>query len=197
MRASGLHSQPARRWITTLALLIGALLVGCAPAAGAAPHAATATATPLATPALVASPGPATQLGERTRQAIGTLARKVEVAYDAATRTATVSITISGGVPLTDQQVAAAHELVKLLCYKASAALWSSGVALSQVTLLVLGPMQDAYANIITDWYGVTELTASSAQRIQWASLSPDAAWNRYDQRMLRVSFSVPDEIPD
>lgn len=187
----------ARRWIVALALPIGALLVGCAPSAGVASHAATATATPLATPALVAAPGPATQLGERTRQAIGTLARKVEVTYDAPARTATVTITISGVVPLTDQQVAAAHELVKLLCYKAGAALWSSGVALSQVTLLALGPMQDTYANIITDWYGVAVITASSAQRIPWASLKPDAAWNLYDQRMLRVSFGVPDEIPD
>lgn len=194
MRSPRTH---ARRWIGALALLMGALLVGCAPSAVAASHATTATATPLATPALVAAPGAAMQLGERTRQAIGTLARKVEVTYDAAGRTATVSITISGVVPLSDQQVAAAHELVKLLCYKAGAALWSSGVALSQVTLLTLGPMQDTYANIITDWYGVAVITASSAQRIQWASLSPDAAWNLYDQRMLRVSFGVPDEIPD
>ncbi len=193
MRSGGRQGSVA----LVAALLMGCLLVGCGVASGGASHTATPTATPLATPELIAAAGPATQLGAHARQAIGTLARTIDVQWDAATQTATITITIAGLVPLTDQQVVAAHALVKLLCYKANAALWSSGVALSQVKLLVLGPMQDTYANIITDWYGVATLRASSAQRIQWASVSPDTAWNLYDQQMLRVSFSVPDEIPD
>lgn len=192
MRLSGRQASAA----LAMALLVSWLLAGCATASGGASR-STGAATPLATPALVAAPGPASQLGERARQAIGTLARKVAVQWDAAARTATITITVAGRVPLTSQQVAAAHELVKLICYKAAAALWSSGVALGAVTLLVLGPMQDAYANIITDWYGVATLKASSAQRIQWASVSADTAWNLYDQQMLRATFDVPDDIPD
>jgi hypothetical protein len=194
-RAMRQRGRPACAALAT-ALLVGWLLAGCATATGGASRAMKA-ATPLATPALAAAPGPASQLGERARQAIGTLARKIAVQWDAGAQTATITITVAGRVPLTSQQVAAAHELVKLICYKMAAALWSSGVELSAVTLLVLGPMQDAYANIITDWYGVATLKASSAQRIQWASVSADAAWNLYDQQMLRATFDVPDDIPD
>jgi len=197
MRSGGRQASVALVAALVAALLMGWLLAGCGVVPGGDSRTSTPTATPLATPELIAAAGPATQLGAHTRQAIGTLARAIDVQWDAATQTATITITIAGLVPLTDQQVAAAHALVKLLCYKANAALWSSGVTLSQVKLLVLGPMQDTYANIITDWYGVATLRASSAQRIQWASVSPDAAWNLYDQQMLRVSFSVPDEIPD
>jgi hypothetical protein len=196
---NGLWQRSRRRdalaWSGALcALLVGcALVAACAPAVAESSH-PRASATPLPTTptAGVASPI-AAQLAARAQQAIGSLGQRVEATYDASAEAATVTVTVSGSVPLTDEQIAAAHVLVVQLCYFAEPALWSSGVALREVTLIVLGPMLDEYDDIIMNWSGIAIVKASSAQRIHWKSLSPDAAWNLYDQHILRTSYDIFD----
>jgi hypothetical protein len=117
----------------------------------------------------------------------------VDVKYDAQKQTATATIIVTGDLPNTNARMAAAYALVKRITYQVMPALWSSGVALREVTVIVLGPIQDEYADIINDWYGVAVVEATTAQRIQWASVSPDAAWAMYDQHNLRISFELFD----
>lgn len=132
-------------------------------------------------------------MAARAQQAIGSLGQRVAATYDAQQQTATVTVTVTGPVPLTDAQVAAAHALVMQICYFAEPALWSSGVPLRELTLIVLGPMLDEYDDIISNWSGIAIVEASTAQRIDWASLTPDAAWNLYDQHLLRTSYDIFD----
>jgi hypothetical protein len=135
----------------------------------------------------------AAQLAARAQQAIGSLGQHVEATYDASKQAATLTVTIAGTTPFTDEQIATAHNRVKVICYWVMSALWSSGAPLREVTAIVLGPMQDAYANIISDWYGVAVVGASDASRIDWPGVGPYTAWGLYDQAMLRVRFDVPD----
>ena len=174
-----------------LALVAGLLLSGCASLTSAAARRSAATVTPAPTAAQTI----AGQLAALAQQAIGSASGRVTATYDAQQAKATLTITVTGGVPNTDAKVVAAYARVKLLCYRALAAVWSSAATapLREVTALVLGPMQDEYAVIINDWYGFAVVGAPTAQRIHWASVSPDAAWAMYDQTMLRVSFVVAD----
>lgn len=182
-----------------LALVVGLLLSGCASLTSATTRTSAATATPSSTP----SPTPtaaqaiAGRLAARAQQAIGSASGRVTATYDTQQAKATLTITITGGVPNTGAKVATAYARVKRLCYWALAAVWSgSGAAtapLREVTALVIGPMQDEFAVIINDWYGFAVVEANTAQRIHWATTSPDAAWPMYDQTMLRVSFVVAD----
>lgn len=169
-----------------MALLIGALVVACAPLGSEVAHR-------VATPAPTFPPTVAGGLAARVQRSVGGLAQKVNVVYDAQKQTTTVTLTVAGLVPNTDARVAAAYALVKLLTFKAMPALWSSGVGLREVTLIVLGPIQDEYNDIVNDWYGVVVVEAATAQRIAWASLSPDTAWTMYDQNNLRYRFELFD----
>jgi hypothetical protein len=189
------------RWLA-LALLAGLLVSGCAPATGRAAPRATAQAAqvvtaPAATPTATPAMNPTEErLAGIARQALGSLGGQVSgvsVSYDAQKAAATITITVSDSLPNTDAKVAAAYAQIRLICYRAFLAVWASGVPLRETTALVLGPIQDEYANIITDWYGVAVVEAATAQRTRWATLSPDAAWNLYDQHMLRISFVLFD----
>lgn len=186
------------RWLA-LAVLAGLLVGGCAPATGNAAPRATAPAptvqveTPTATPVMNPTEE---RLAAVARQALGSLGSQVSqvtATYDAQKAAATITITVSISLPNTDEKVAAAYTQVRLICYRAFRAVWASGVPLHETTALVLGPIQDEYANIITDWYGVAVVEATTAQRTRWPSLTPDAAWNQYDQHILRISFVLFD----
>ena len=195
MRPTATQTTQTTRWLALLALLAGLLIGGCAPATGsAAPHpTATTAATPTATPAMNPTEE---RLATDARQALASLGGQVggvSASYDAKKAAATITITVSGSLPNTDAKVAAAYAQVRIICYRAFRAVWASGVPLCETTALVLGPIQDEYANIITDWYGVAVVEAATAQRTRWASLSPDAAWSLYDQHMLRSSFVLFD----
>lgn len=175
------------RWLS-LATLAALLLAGCA--AAAPTHLASATATP------TTEPGPAGQLAASVRRALTarvTRVTQVTATYDAAKETATITIIVGGVVPSADTQIAAAYALVKSVCYQTFRALWASGVTLREATALVEGPIQDEYANIITDWYGVAVVESVTAQRVDWASETPAAAWSLYNQSMLRSSFTLFD----
>ncbi len=188
------------RRLLPLALLAAALLGGCSPQAGSISRSvtstpsteATSTATPAATPAAPMSPI-AADLAARAQQAIGSLGQPVTATYDPEKKSATITVTLTGSVPFTDQQVAAAHSHVELITYQVMSAAWTSGEPLSEVTAIVLGPIQDEYADIVTNWYGVAVVKASTARGITWASADPYMVWNRYDQAMLRPSFDLFD----
>jgi hypothetical protein len=191
-----IRSADGRRARTPAALLlllaVGLLVGSCAPAT-ASDHAARAIrATATVTASAPSSPLEA-KLAAQVRQAIGSLGTSVEATYDATKATATITVTVSGNVPMTDANIAAAHNLVELICYWALPAVWSSGAPLHEVTAIVVGPIQNEYADIITDWYGVAVVKADTAQHIHWPSLSPYSAWNLYDQHILRSSFDVFD----
>jgi hypothetical protein len=78
----------------------------------------------------------------------------------------------------------------KLACYRTQAALWTSGVPLSKVTVIVLGQALDDYAGVITSAYAEADLIASHASGINWSSLSADQAWTRYDNEFLRPTYA-------
>lgn len=168
------------------ALVIGAVVAGCAPLGASAEHHA-------ATPAPTFPPTVAGGLAARVYHAVGGLAHTVDVTYDTQKQAANVTLTVTGLVPNTDARVATAYALVKTLTFKAMPVLWSSGVELREVTLIVLGPIQDEYDDIINDWYGVVVVEAATAQRIAWASATADTAWSMYDQNNLRYQFELFD----
>lgn len=191
---------PLARWLAPAALA-ALLLGGCAPGIGAAPHATapavvvatTPALTPTATTALTPTEARLAALAQQALASLGAQVSQVTASYDASKAEATITITISGSLPNTDAKSAAAYALVRQITYRALLAVWASGLPLHETTALVLGPIQDEYANIITDWYGVAVVAATTAQHTRWASLTPDAAWNLYDQHMLRTSFVLFD----
>jgi hypothetical protein len=123
-------------------------------------------------------------------------AQAVQIAYDAQATSVTVTVTVGGGVPLTDQQISAAQELTKSISLREQQAMWGSGVTLKDVKVMVFGPTQDEYANIIAQPYGSAVLAAATAASFVWANLSADSAWDRYDSVYLRPTFDVVDDVP-
>lgn len=121
----------------------------------------------------------------------GTGVRSLTTSYDATHESATVTITLDGTVPNTRVKVSAAQELTKAFCLMALQALWTSGVPLESTLVVVQGPTQDEYANIITQQYGVVTLEASVARRIDWNVVTADGAWQQYDHEFLRSSFTL------
>ncbi|HEV7127389.1 MAG TPA: hypothetical protein VGN32_08085 [Ktedonobacterales bacterium] len=119
------------------------------------------------------------------QRAIGTVAQSVSATYSAADGTVIVTATVAW---MTD--VSAAQEQVKTICFRAQAALWTSGIALSRVTVIVLGPLIDLYADRSMGPYGTAVLTAANAAKFTWASLSADGAWEAYDNVFLRLAFN-------
>jgi hypothetical protein len=119
--------------------------------------------------------------------------RKLATTYDPQQASAIVTITLSGGVPNTDAQVSAAQELTKSFCLMALQGLWTSGVPLNQAMVVVEGPTQDEYADLVNQPYGVVKIGASAAQHINWAEVTEDNAWSQYADEFLRVSFVVVD----
>jgi hypothetical protein len=120
----------------------------------------------------------------------------VHIAYDAPAASVTITVRLGGAVPLTDQQISAAQELTKTLSLREQQAMWGSGVTLKDVKVMVFGPTQDEYANIIAQPYGSAVLDAATAASFAWANLTADSAWDRYDNVYLRPTFDVVDDVP-
>jgi len=123
-------------------------------------------------------------------------AQSLQTAYDAQAASVTVTVTVGGAVPLTDQQISAAQELTKAISLREQQAMWGSSVTLKQVKVMVFGPTQDEYADIIAQPYGSAVLAAPTAASFIWANLSADSAWDRYDSVYLRPTFDVVDDVP-
>ncbi len=201
-RAPSRQAQP----ILGAAMMLAALLalvaaIGCAPASRSG---GTSSGTPTATSTATATPGPPTPTPtaqERifitlVQQAVGNLAQDVGATYSAADGTATVTVVGPWSAPpVTDSDVSAAHEQVKTICFRAQKALWTStsGIRLRQVTITVIGPIIDQYAERVPGAYGAAVLTAATAAQFHWDSLSPDGAWQEYDNVYLRPDYNGAD----
>lgn len=189
--------------VVVFPIVLAALLAvsGCTSSVrsgGFAPGSTPATATagpPTFTPG---PPTPTPTAQERrftalAQQAAGSLVLQVEATYDAAGRTVIVSTTVGGSVPNGDAEISAAQERVKSICFQIEEALWTSGTPLRQVTVTVTGPILDQYADATTGPYGAAVLTATTAAKLTWSALTPDAAWEKYDNVFLRTDFNDTD----
>lgn len=177
-----------------LGVLALGLLLGCAPAHQIGATAPTATAVPCP-----AATGTASAQQQRLAVAVAAVVGRVpclDTAYTVADRTAMVTVTIGGLIPTTPAQIAAAQQRGKVLCFQAQQAAWTSGVALSAVTVAVAGPYQDPYVGPTTAPYASAYLTARTATTFAWATLSPDGAWGKYDSTFLRPGFDPTDGEP-
>lgn len=175
--------------LLSLALACAVVLGGCAFLSGAhQTSGASAFATP--TPAFV-SHGPLAQV---VAPAIwGTGVQSVDTTYDQAHGLATVTITLGGTVPNTDAKVSAAQALAKGLCFMAEQALWTSATNLTEVKVVVQGPVQDEYGSLVNGAYAVAVVEAANGRAIAWATSNSDSAWRSYDSVFLRDSYVVAD----
>lgn len=100
----------------------------------------------------------------------------------------TVTVTLAGPVPGTDAEISASQERVKTICFQAERALWTAALPLSDVTVTVVGPIYDDYADLTSGPYGAAVLKADTAAKLDWVSLSPDTAWDVYGV-FLRAAY--------
>lgn len=159
------------------------LLAGCASASVARVNtAATATANTVT----------ARQLDALARQAAADYSQQVQTAFDAGQDTATAQVTVGWTNDIQISDVAKEQERVKSICFAIQQALWTNGLALRQVTVTVLGPVVTGYTEDDLDAHGAARLTAKTAAGFPWASLTPDTAWDRYDEVYLRSDYIPP-----
>lgn len=186
------RSIPAARLNARVWWLAGALLVTLpllAACSSAPARTAKTTATPIPSPTATV---PATTAGKLTliaRQAVGAAAKSVTVTYSDASQEADVDVTLVW-LPGWRDHFSQAQVASKLACYQIEAALWSSGVHLSKVVVIVLGQALDDYASVITSAYAEADIIAAHASDISWSALSPDEAWTRYDNSFLRPTYA-------
>ena len=171
---------PLAAWLVTArwraaSLLLCATLLAIAGCASSTPPRVSAPPTPVVD-------GP---LASVVRPVVGTQPQRISTSYDASTQQAKITLTI-GAAPT----VQAAQAIVMMLCFQVQKALWASNPSLREVKVIVLGPIRDDYANIIDDAYGVSDMLAPTAAKLQWSAISPDAAWSRYDNTWLRPTYS-------
>lgn len=186
-KESPMHSRNAlaTRWAPAhspkirlaTSLLLGVLFVisGCASSPQAQGGAPTATPTPVIEGPLAGVVGPVA----------GSLATRITTSYDASTQQAKITLTI-GAAP----NVTTAQARVMTLCFQVQRAVWASNPSLREVKVIVLGPIRDDYANIIEDAYGVSDVLAPTAAKIQWSALTPESAWSHYDNTWMRPTYS-------
>lgn len=200
MLAAERHLNRWRAVVAACGALLGTLalglLLGCAPTHGTgATVAATPTATSMPCPAATEASVAQRRLATAVTAVVGSVPC-LDIAYKAADHTATVTVTIAGNVPISPAEIAAAQERGKTLCFQAQRAAWVSGVALSAVTVVVVGPYMDPYAGLTTAPYAATYLTVRTAAGFAWANLSPDSAWGKYDSTFLQSGFYPTDGRP-
>jgi len=164
----------------TAALVVLAALFVCVGCSAPSTATGAASRTPTATPT--------------TQQHILALAQTavgggahVEVMLDAGgtgtpdATAVTVAVTLAGPVPGTDAQISAAQEHVKTICFQVERTLWTAAaLPLSAVTVTVVGPIYDDYADLTSGPYGAVVLKRDAATALDWGSLTPDTAWEIY-----------------
>ena len=169
--------ERARMLGLALAVLICLIVSGCATTHSAQ----TATATPATVQG---------RLSLIARQALGDAAHDLAATYDTQGEALELTATLVGGVPRTEADIQAAQEHVKLLCLRAQQAEWTSGNPLRSVTVTILGPTLDDYADVTTGPYGAAVLTSTTAATLAWDGLSADSAWQRYDRVWLAPTYA-------
>lgn len=193
-RGGQAYRGPLGTLLVLLALAVLAALTACASArvSGAAANGSPGAApTTISSCPPAASSAPGDRLSHAACLAVVKLAGQVATTYDAQHHSAQVEVTFVGTrVPRSDQQIGAAQEAVKTICYRTQRALWTSGIPLTQVTVMVQGPILGDFFDVETDWYGGTRVTARTAEALDWQSLGADGAWTRFDQVWLRTGFA-------
>lgn len=170
--------------LSSVALAV--VLAGCAPMAGGS--GVTARATPTSSVA-VGTRTTGERLAMVARAAFGGGVQQSETAYDGQSQTVKVTGTLGGDVPVVASDIAAAQARTKALCFHVQRALWTSGIALREVTVLVRGPTFDDYGDQYVDGYGTAVVEEGTAKTLAWATLSADSAWERYDRVWLRPNY--------
>ena len=198
------------RWIIACAsaAMLVLILAGCgSPSGTSGTRGATPTSTVTSVPATYTpnplTPTPTTEeqrLNALVWQTIGRGAVEVHTTYEPHTGATTVKVIYSAVVPIVGivptqaADIAAAQERVKVICFEVERALWTSGTTpLSQVNAAVLGPVLDQYANLTSQAYGSALLKAATEAHVNWGTLTPDQAWNAYDNTYLRPDYSDVD----
>lgn len=173
------RARTGQRVLLALALMTVAILAGCAAPSHAASQSPTATPT--------ATPTAEQRIAALAQRAAGLPNKSVTATFDgAAGGTLTLIATIGGPVPGTKAEIAAAQERVKAICFLMERAAWTGsmpmppGVLLSDVKVVVVGPIYDDYADLTTGPYGAADLKAVTAHQLDWTHLTPDAAWEVY-----------------
>ena len=203
------HGLPSRAWagivvsLTGIVCLVG--LAGCG--AGATPRAtAIGTPTPTVAPYPTYTPPPPTptpttfeqSLAQLVQGDLGGLSQSTVVHYDSGAHSLLALVTIAlTRVPDAPNDVSAAQEESKVICFRAERTLWTSAVtrslALREVDVGVIGPTIDQYAIVTTGGYASASLSARVEARFAWATLTPDAAWGLYDFTFLRPEYNNAD----
>lgn len=62
----------------------------------------------------------------------------------------------------------------------------SAKVSINEVAITFNGPVVDQYGKSSTGWYGTADLTFPTAQKFVWDNLTPEGAWNVYDNASIR-----------
>jgi hypothetical protein len=154
---------------------------------GTASVRATATASP--TPL---GPKPASTQGQiqwYTARAVGAAAQSVTAQYQASNANANVTIMLVWNAAWKDH-FSEAQNAAETTCYEAQDALWTSGLALRQVTVTTLGNTVDDYADPIVAAYAACVLSAPNAKNVVWSAISPAQAWTKYDVVFLRPTYA-------
>lgn len=127
------------------------------------------------------------QLTSLAQRAAAPDSSQVQTSFDGADVSVTVTVGWTPQIGIGD--IAKEQERVKAICFREQQALWASGVPLHQATVLVLGPVQDDYADMILDAHALAQLSATTAATFSWASLTPDSSWGKYDSVWLRATY--------
>ena len=101
----------------------------------------------------------------------------------------TVTVTVGWTPRIGIGDIAKEQERVKAICFREQQALWTSGLPLHSADVVVLGPVQDDYADMTLDAHAEARLSATTAASLAWASLTPDTAWSKYDSVWLRATY--------
>ena len=175
------RGQAARRGrgsgFALAALLALGMIAGCGAASGGGSGSPRPTATPTAEQ----------RVAMLARDAAGSGVQSI-VATGNPAGVLTLTPTVGGPVPGTPAEITASQERVKNICFHIERALWTSGMPLSEVKVVVVGPIYDDYADLTTGPYGATDLNAAEAAKLDWTRLNPESAWELY-QVWLRPAY--------
>ena len=190
--ATSTSTARARRFASPLLALLALVGLAALAACGSNPTGsarATATATPSPTPL---GPRPASVQGHLqwyTARAVGATAKSVTAQYQTSDASANLTILLVWNNAWKDH-FPEAQNTAETACFEAQAALWTSGLTLSGVTVTVLGNTVDDYSDPIVAAYAACVMSAGTAKSLTWSAVSPAQAWAKYDIVFLRPTYA-------
>ena len=155
------------------------------PSASATP---TPTDTPILTQAPTAKPRPKTmdqQLNDIVQHAglLGNVSSPYGAKYNASDKSVTLGDYIGQGNLTNGMTV----QEIKLECFTAQKAIWTSGVAahISDVLMGVSMDVVDQYGKQSIQVVATCDLSKDTAQKFVWENLTDDSAWGDYDNTFI------------